>query len=227
MKKQDYRLYHTTFISKKFQVSVVIELAFWFLLGYYFAYQNASTIAVGESIGEQENIISMLIKIVLPSVVYLILLGHTQCHIYNFLNKDECSILYKMFPNSYKKFQHNLLYTYMIACSMITLLCILYILMFLPSFMVFAIFEFSLMLPVSAMILYVGVKGKGNFMVWDLITSVLFLWITIAVLAINEMLYSYMVLNSIWALCFFVVCLYITYKVIQKILYHMKGEWKH
>lgn len=225
-KKEGYALYHGAFLSSKFKRGYVIALIFWLIVGYGFCYFNANSLMeAGKSTAKDEHVVSLFIKVLTPTVIYGLLLLYTQAPIFHFLEDSRHVLLYKMFPKSFEKFRNNLIVTYIVASVGLPIFCILYMLLFCPTYLVFAMYGFSLMLPMSASIIYMALCRKEAVMIWDMLTPIFIIITTSLCMLGNERYYDDRLLHTISSLCFYVLCVFITFKIIYRIIHYMKGEW--
>lgn len=227
--KEAYKLYHITSIPKLLKVSFMIEFTCMYLAAYYLLSNQAQNL-IHLTNGNSDSILyyityEMYPRTIFPILVYVAVLFFTQSHLSSFVTKNEKEIiLYKMLPNSFQKFQWNLIITFVITMIFLFLAATLMIILGYSRISFSTAYVYGSMLPLSAVWVYKDLK-KEKTTTFSGVGYVVFFFITFMydyiagdgnVLTIEIILY---------ALCFLVLCLIITIWCVKRILNLMKSRW--
>ncbi|MGX8851222.1 hypothetical protein [Amedibacillus sp. YH-ame10] len=227
--KEAYKLYHITSIPKLLKVEFMIEFTCTYLVAYYLLSNQAQNL-IRLTNGNSDSILYYIIyemfpRIIFPIIVYVAVLFYTQSHLSSFVTKNEKEIiLYKMLPNSFQKFQWNLVITFVITTILLFGAATLMIILGYSRISFSTAYVYGSMLPFSAAWVYMNLKKEKTTtfsgVVYVAFFSITFMYDYIAgdgnVLTIEIILY---------ALCFLVLCLIITIWCVKRILKLMKSRW--
>ncbi|MGX8833876.1 hypothetical protein ACWG0P_06655 [Amedibacillus sp. YH-ame6] len=228
--KEAYKLYHITSIPKLLKVEFMIEFTCTYLVAYYLLSNQAQNL-IRLTNGNSDSILyyityEMYPRVIFPIIVYVAVLFFTQSHLSSFVTKNEKEIiLYKMLPNSFQKFQWNLVITFVITTILLFGAATLMIILGYSRISFSTAYVYGSMLPLSAIWIYRGLKKEKTTAFSGGVGFVVFFFISFIYDYIDGASNIFTIEQVFCALCFIILCLIITIWYVKRILKLMKSRW--